>query len=74
MPDAAYRGRPSDGCRLYNSLNPDYIGDDALETLTGSRLNENLPSDQRATLISVSSMAFSLVMIALAPMAGGLAA
>ena len=48
--------------------------DDALETLTGSRLNENLPSDQRATLISVSSMAFSLVMIALAPMAGGLAA
>ena len=49
-------------------------GDDALETLTGSRLNDNLPSDQRATLISVSSMAFSLVMIALAPMAGGLAA
>lgn len=47
--------------------------DDALQTLTDSRLNHALPSDQRATLISISSMAFSLVMIALSPVAGVLA-
>lgn len=46
--------------------------DDALQTLTDNRLNQGLPSDQRATLVSVSSMVFSLVMIALSPLASWL--
>lgn len=48
-------------------------GDDCLQTLTDARLNHALPSDQRATLISVSSMSFSLVMVVLSPLAGALA-
>lgn len=48
-------------------------GDDALQTLTDARLNAVLPSDQRATLISVDSMLFSLLMIVLSPLAGALA-
>lgn len=48
-------------------------GDDALQTLTDARLNQGLPSDQRATLISVSSMCFSMVMLVLSPLAGALA-
>lgn len=49
------------------------MADDALQTLTDARLNAGLPSDQRATLISVSSMCFSLVMVVLSPLAGMLA-
>lgn len=45
-------------------------GDDALQTLTDARLNAGIPSDQRATLVSVSSMCFSLVMVVLSPLAG----
>ncbi|HWS42644.1 MAG TPA: MFS transporter [Pseudoflavonifractor sp.] len=48
-------------------------GDDALQTLTDARLNQGLPSDQRSTLISVSSMCFSVVMLVLSPLAGALA-
>lgn len=47
-------------------------GDDCLQTLTDARLNHSLPSDQRATLISVSSMCFSLVMVVLSPLTGAL--
>lgn len=47
-------------------------GDDCLQTLTDARLNAGLPSDQRATLISVSSMCFSLVMVVLSPLTGAL--
>lgn len=49
------------------------MGDDALQTLTDARLNASLPSDQRSTLISVSSMCFSVVMVVLSPLAGALA-
>lgn len=48
------------------------VGDDALELLTDARLNARLPSDQRATLISVSSLCFSLTMALLSPLAGWL--
>lgn len=44
--------------------------DDALQMLTDARLNDAVPSSERATLISVSSMCFSLVMIVLSPLAG----
>ncbi len=47
--------------------------DDALQTLTDARLNSGLPSDQRATLVSVSSMCFSVVMVVLSPLLGVLA-
>ena len=49
------------------------VCDDAFQTLTDACLNDRFPSDQRATLISVSSMCFSLVMIALSPLAGAAA-
>lgn len=48
--------------------------DDALQMLTDARLNAGVPSAERATLISVSSMCFSLVMIVLSPVAGILSA
>lgn len=38
--------------------------------LTDARLNAMIPSQRRATLISVSSMTFSLVMIVLSPLTG----
>ena len=46
------------------------LGDDCFQLLTDARLNAMIPSDRRATLISVSSMSFSVVMIALSPLAG----
>lgn len=46
--------------------------DDGLQVLTDARLNRAVPSEQRATLISVSSMCFSLVMIVFSPLAGAL--
>lgn len=49
------------------------VCDDAVQILSDARLNDMLPSDQRATLLSVSSMSFSLVMIVMSPLAGGLA-
>lgn len=44
--------------------------DDLLEVKTDALLNERFPSSQRATLISVSSLCFSVVMIILSPLAG----
>ena len=46
--------------------------DDLLEVCTDVRLNEAVPSAQRATLISVASLSFSLVMIGLSPALGWL--
>lgn len=44
--------------------------DDALQLVSDKRLNDRFPSAQRATLVSVSSMAFSLFMIPLSPLFG----
>ena len=44
--------------------------DDSLQLVSDKRLNQRFPSAQRATLVSVSSMAFSLVMIPLSPLVG----
>ena len=44
--------------------------DDLLQVRTDSLLNDQFPSSQRATLVSVSSLCFSLVMIVLSPLAG----
>lgn len=46
------------------------IGDDALQVRTGAVLQEQFPSEQRATLTSVESFSFSVVMIVLSPLAG----
>lgn len=46
------------------------MGDDALELQVGEALNRRFPSEQRATLVSVSSLCFSLTMVALAPLGG----
>ena len=44
--------------------------DDALQLVSDKRLNDRFPSAQRATLVSVSSMTFSLFMIPLSPLFG----
>lgn len=44
--------------------------DDILQVRTDAVLNERFPSSQRATLVSVSSLCFSVVMIILSPLAG----
>ena len=44
--------------------------DDSLELVSDKRLNDRFPSAQRATLISVSSMIFSVFMIPLSPLFG----
>ena len=44
--------------------------DDLLQVRTDALLNERFPSSQRATLVSVSSLCFSLVMIGMSPLAG----
>lgn len=46
--------------------------DDALQLVSDKRLNTRYPSSARATLVSVSSMVFSLTMIPLAPLFGWL--
>ena len=46
--------------------------DDLLQVRSDSLLNARIPSSQRATLVSVSSLCFSLVMILLSPLAGSL--
>lgn len=45
-------------------------GDDALQVRTNTRLQERFPSRQRATLISIESFTFSVIMIVLSPLAG----
>lgn len=46
--------------------------DDFLQVRTDALLNEQFPSSQRATLVSVSSLCFSLVMILMSPLMGWL--
>lgn len=46
--------------------------DDLLQVRTDALLNERFPSAQRATLVSVSSLTFSLVMIGMSPLMGWL--
>lgn len=46
------------------------IGDDALQVRTNAILQDMFPSEQRATLTSVESFSFSVIMIVLSPLAG----
>ena len=46
------------------------MADDALQIRTDARLQDMFPSKQRATLISISSFTFSVIMIVLSPLAG----
>lgn len=46
------------------------VGDDALQVRTNALLQNMFPSEQRATLTSVESFSFSVVMIILSPIAG----
>lgn len=45
-------------------------GDDSLQVRTNALLQEMFPSEQRATLTSVESFTFSVIMIVLSPLAG----
>lgn len=45
-------------------------GDDALQVRTNAILQNMFPSEQRATLTSVESFSFSVIMIVLSPLAG----
>lgn len=46
------------------------IGDDALQVRTNAILQDMFPSEQRATLTSVESFSFSVIMIVFSPLAG----
>ena len=46
------------------------IGDDALQVRTNAILQDMFPSEQRATLTSIESFSFSVIMIVLSPLAG----
>ena len=46
------------------------VGDDALQVRTNALLQNMFPSQQRATLTSVESFSFSVIMIILSPIAG----
>ena len=46
------------------------LSDNFLQVRSDVRLNEMVPAEQRATLISVSSLCFSAVMIVLSPLFG----
>lgn len=46
------------------------MADDALQVRTNTRLQDMFPSEQRATLISIESFTFSVLMIVLSPLAG----
>ncbi|MCQ2532387.1 MAG: MFS transporter [Saccharofermentans sp.] len=46
------------------------LGDDAIQIRTNAILQDMFPSEQRATLISIDSFIFSLIMIVLSPLAG----
>lgn len=46
------------------------VGDDALQVRTDALLQNMFPSEQRATLTSVESFCFSVIMIVLSPLAG----
>ena len=44
--------------------------DDLLDVRSDVALNDMVPSSQRATLVSVSSLTFSLAMLGIAPLMG----
>ena len=46
------------------------MADDAIEIRTDAKLQDMFPSEQRATLVSLSSFTFSVIMIVLSPVAG----
>jgi MFS family permease len=46
------------------------LSDDALQVRTNTKLQDMFPSEQRATLISMESFTFSVIMIVLSPLAG----
>ena len=46
------------------------LADDALQVRTNTRLQNMFPSEYRATLISIESFTFSIIMIVLSPLAG----
>lgn len=46
------------------------FGDDALQVRTNTILQDMFPSEQRATLISIESFIFSMIMIVMSPFAG----
>ena len=46
------------------------LSDDAIQIRTDAKLNDMFPSEQRATLVSISSFTFSVIMILLSPLAG----
>lgn len=46
------------------------LSDDALQVRTNTKLQDMFPSEQRATLISIESFTFSVIMILLSPLAG----
>jgi hypothetical protein len=46
------------------------MGDDALQVRTNVILQDMFPSERRATLTSVESFTFSVIMIVLSPLAG----
>ena len=46
------------------------LSDDALQVRTNKILQNMFPSEQRATLISIESFTFSMIMILLSPLAG----
>ncbi len=46
------------------------MGDDALQVRTNVKIQEMIPSEQRASLISIESFLFSVIMIVLSPLAG----
>ena len=46
------------------------ISDDALQVRVNSKLQDDFPSEQRATLLSLSEFTFSVIMIILSPLAG----
>lgn len=48
------------------------FADDFLEVRTDILLNDMIPSEQRATLISVNSFTFSLVMIVMSTLMGSI--
>ena len=48
------------------------LGDDALQVRTNTILQDMFPSRQRATLLSVESFTFSVIMVVLSPLAGAL--
>ncbi|MDE6404917.1 MAG: MFS transporter, partial [Lachnospiraceae bacterium] len=46
------------------------FSDDALQVRTNTILQDMFPSEQRATLISMESFTFSVIMVVLSPLAG----